>query len=395
MKTKIEDLIGLGHTKLGFFKEVQTKIGELQKSNLELEHKRRQVQAILDGITDIVAVVTTDYHIQTINHSFYEIYEAADPVDNFCYKVFRQRKEPCRQCPLREAFQRNRVCSQNAIITINGRNRHFAITASPLRTTDEKPGDIIIVKRDVTLEKEYQEKYYHAEKMATIGLLAAGVAHEINNPLTAISGFSQGLRRRLPQLEQHLKDTALLDDYVEYLDIIHNECLRCRDIVQSLLTFSPRKAPVFSRVDLNPLVKNVMRLLHHRVKHFPPEMIKLTLKPELPAIKGNPAELEQVILNLILNALDAVEETQGEILLRTHHNNEGYNTLEVIDNGRGIDTDNLQKLFEPFFTTKPVGQGIGIGLSTCYHIIQAHGGEIAVDSTPGKGAVFTVTLPQI
>jgi two-component system, NtrC family, sensor kinase len=395
MKTKIEDLIGLGYTKLGFFKEVQTKIGELQKSNLELKHKRRQVQAILDGITDIVAVVTSDYHIQTINNSFYEIYEAADPVDAFCYKVFRQRSEPCPKCPLREAVQRNRVCSQNAIITINGRNRHFTVTASPLHGIEEQPDDIIIVKRDVTLEKEYQEQYFHAEKMATIGLLAAGVAHEINNPLTAIKGFAQGLRRRLPKLEQHLNDSALFEDYVEYLDIIHNECLRCSDIVQSLLTFSPRKALDFSRVDLNPLVKNIMRLLYHRVKHLPPDMIKLSLEPELPAIKGNPAELEQVILNLFLNALDAVEDRQGEISLRTYHKDEDYSILEVIDSGRGIDPVTMKKLFEPFFTTKPVGQGIGIGLSTCYQIIQAHGGEIAVDSKPGHGAVFTVSLPQI
>lgn len=395
MKTKIEDLIGLGHTKLGFFKEVQIKIGELQKSNLEREHKHRQVQAILDGITDIVAVITRDYHIQTINNSFYEIYKAADPVNAFCYKVFRQRNDPCPQCPLRKAYQSNLVCSQNAIITINGRNRHFTITASPLRTCEDRPGDIIIVKRDVTLEKEYQEKYYHAEKMATIGLLAAGVAHEINNPLTAINGFAQGLKRRLPQLEQQLDDSTLMDDYVEYLDIIHKECKRCSDIVQSLLTFSPRKTPDFSRVDLNKLVKNVMRLLHHRVKHLPSNMIKLLLHKGLPIIKGNPAELEQVILNLILNALDAVDEEQGEILLRTYCKDGGDIILEVVDNGRGIDSENLQKLFDPFFTTKPVGQGIGIGLSTCYHIIQTHGGEIAVDSAPGKGAVFKVSLPKI
>lgn len=395
MMTEIEDLIGLGHTKLGFFKEVQIKIGELQKSNLEIEHKRRQVQAILDGITDIVAVIAPDYRIQTINNSFYEIYEAADPVDGFCYKIFRQRNEPCPECPLREAFQRNRVCSQNAIITINGRNRHFAITASPLRATDEKPGDIIIVKRDVTLEKEYQEKYYHSEKMATIGLLAAGVAHEINNPLTAISGFAQGLRRRLPQLEQYLEDSVLMEDYVEYLEIIHKECLRCRDIVQSLLTFSPRKTLILSRTDLNTLVKNVMRLLHHRLKLLPSDMIKRSLEPELPPIKGNPAELEQVILNLILNALDAVNGKKGEIFVSTRSKGNDEIILKVQDNGCGIDADHLPKLFDPFFTTKPLGQGVGIGLSTCYQIIQSHGGEIAVDSTPGEGAVFTVTLPQI
>jgi hypothetical protein len=395
MKTKIEALIGLGHTKLGFFKEVQTKIAELQKSNLELEHKRRQVQAILDGITDIVAVVTLDYRIQTINNSFYKIYDSADPVDAFCYQVFRQRSEPCPECPLREASRHHRVCGRNAIITINGRNRHFTITASPLHATEEQPGDMIIVKRDVTLENEYQEKYYHAEKMATIGLLAAGVAHEINNPLTAINGFTQGLQRRLPQLAQHLKNTSLMEDYTEYLDIISKECQRCRDIVQSLLTFSPRKTTDFTRVDLNTLVQNVMRLLHHKVKQFPPDMIKLALEPQLRGIKGNPAELEQVILNLILNALDAVDPNEGEIVLRTLNADGDRIVLEVSDNGRGIEADHMQKLFEPFFTTKPVGQGIGIGLSTCYHIIQAHGGDIAVVGKPGQGAVFTVTLPQI
>ena len=395
MKPKIEDLIGLGHTKLGFFKEVQIKIGELQKTNQELEHKRRQVQAILDGITDVVAVVTLDYRIKNINNSFYEIFKVDDPVDEFCYKVFRNRNEPCLSCPLREAFQSNRVCTQNDIITINGRNWHFAITASPLCNAEKQPGDIIIVKRNVTLEKEYQQKYYHAEKMATIGLLAAGVAHEINNPLTAIKGFAQGLKRRLPQLKHHIQDETLIEDYAEYIDIIHKECLRCSDIVQSLLTFSPRKTADFSRLYLNPLIDNVMRLLHHKVKQFPPGMIKLSLDPELPMIKGNPAELEQVILNLILNALDAVDKEKGLIFLRTYYVDEGGIVLEVIDNGHGINEDNLQKLFEPFYTTKPVGQGIGIGLSTCYNIIKAHGGEISVDSVPEKGSVFKVTMPQV
>jgi hypothetical protein len=138
-----------------------------------------------------------------------------------------------------------------------------------------------------------------------------------------------------------------------------------------------------------------MRLLHHKVKQFPPDMIKLALEPQLRGLKGNPAELEQVILNLILNALDAVDPNEGEIVLRTLNADGDRIVLEVSDNGRGIEADHMQKLFEPFFTTKPVGQGIGIGLSTCYHIIQAHGGDIAVVGKPGQGAVFTVTLPQI
>jgi hypothetical protein len=138
-----------------------------------------------------------------------------------------------------------------------------------------------------------------------------------------------------------------------------------------------------------------MRLLHHRLKQLPPDIITLALAQDLPAIQGNPAELEQVILNLVLNALDAVEATTaGEIVLRTRSRDDAWVIVEVTDNGVGIETENMNKLFEPFFTTKPLGQGIGIGLSTCYHILQAHGGDITVDSAPGKGAVFTAKLPQ-
>jgi hypothetical protein len=396
MKPDIEDLIGLGHTKLGFFREVQTKIGELQKSNLQLERKRSQVQAILDGIADIVAVVTPDYRIKTVNNSFFEIYPKAEPLDANCYRVFRNQDRPCGECPLRDALRRNEVCHQKAVIRIDGKNRYFAITASPLAAAEGRAGDIIIVKRDVTLEKEFQEQYYHAEKMATIGLLAAGVAHEINNPLAAISGFTQGLKRRLPELEKLALNASLKEDYREYLEIIHKECQRCRDIVQSLLTFSPRKNPEYGRVDLNTLVENVMRLLHHRIKQLPPDTIRLELSRSLPAVNGNSAELEQVILNLILNALDAVaDEKAGKILLRTDVEGRDRIILEVADNGSGIDTDHLPHLFDPFFTTKAPGQGVGIGLSTCYHIIQAHKGLITVDSEPGAGAAFKVNLPQI
>ena len=122
------------------------------------------------------------------------------------------------------------------------------------------------------------------------------------------------------------------------------------------------------------------------------ELIHLNLDEGLPFVQGNTAELEQVILNLILNALDAISP-EGHIYIRTCMVKDGWALLEVADDGCGIRPENLPKLFEPFFTTKPVGSGIGIGLSTCYHIIQSHGGEINVQSTHGQGSRFTVTLP--
>lgn len=393
-KPKIEDLIGLGHTKLGFFKEVQEKIGELRKSNRELIEERQHVQAILDGITDIVAVISPDHRIRSVNHSFFDMYPGAEPTDGRCYEIFRSRNEPCQACVLAEALASNRVCRQNTIIPVRGRNRHFSITASPMRDSQGQPTDILVVKRDVTLEKEFQAKYYHSEKMATIGLLAAGVAHEINNPLTSIQGFADGLKRRMAALARHIDDHALKSDFEEYLDIIRKECRRCSGIVQSLLTFSPRKGAELSRIHLDPLIRNVLRILHHKLKNHPDNLIRLDLAAHLPVIRGNAAELEQVILNLILNALDAVDPS-GIIHIRTRAEHNARVVLEVADNGCGISSENLPKLFEPFFTTKPVGKGIGIGLSTCYHIIQAHGGEISVESSLGKGSIFKVLLPAI
>jgi len=391
-KPSIEDLIGLGHTKLGYFKEVQAKIGELREFNRQIQRERQHVQTILDSITDIVAVISSDYHIRSVNHSFYEIYPGRMPLDGICYDVFRGRSEPCEACVLRDALATNRACRDDAIIAVDGRNRHFSLTASPLRSSEGLPTDILVVKRDVTLEKEFQAKYYHAEKMATIGLLAAGVAHEINNPLTSIQGFAKGLQRRMARLWQHLDDTELKNDFSEYLEIISKECRRCSKIVQSLLTFSPRRTTEFSRINLVPLVRNVLRILHHKLKHYPDDLIRLNLDDHLPAIEGNAAELEQVILNLVLNALDAVGG-QGVIDICARRADGEQVVLEVADDGCGIPAEDLPKLFEPFFTSKPVGKGIGIGLSTCYHIIKAHGGEIGVKSVLDEGSRFTVRLP--
>lgn len=396
-ETTIEDLVGLGHTKLGFFKEVQVKIGELRAFNLELEAKRQEIQSILDGITDIVADVSLDFRIRTVNQSFFKLFPIATPRDTLCYRTFRNRRQPCPECPLLEARRTNQVCRQTVILPVSGKNRQFEITASPLRDARGNPASILIVKRDVTLEKEYQAKFYHAEKMATIGLLAAGVAHEINNPLAAISGFAEGLKRRLPRLQAALREADefqdLMVDFQEYVGTILTECNRCRDIVQSLLTFSPRQNPEFTRVDLNRLVDDVLKLLQHRLRRYPTDAIRLALAAVSPQARGVAPELKQVVLNLVLNGLDAIRGG-GHITLLTAQSGEEEVVLHVVDTGCGIAPEHMAKLFEPFFTTKPAGQGTGVGLSTCYNIIRQHGGEIRVASKLGRGSTFSVRLPR-
>lgn len=393
-ETTLDDLMGLGHTKLGFFKEVQVKIRELRTANRKLEEKRRDIQAILDGITDVMAVVSPDFKIISVNHVFFKTFSHKSPQNKYCYQVFRNRDHPCNPCPLAKALEKNTLCRQMAIYNMKGKNRQFEITASPLGSKKGKPGNILVLKRDVTVEKEYQAKYYHAEKMATIGLLAAGVAHEINNPLTGISGFAEGLKRRMPKLKNGLAqnpDTkGLAEDFEEYINTIMSECSRCRDIVQNLLTFSPRTKAVSVPIDLNALVFDILKILDHQLKKRLSDPICLNLAPELPQPAGSPAELKQVVLNLVLNALDAIEQ-KGHIIIRTRTKGK-WAELIVEDTGTGISPGNMDKLFEPFYTTKPVGQGIGIGLSTCYNIIRQHNGDILVQSIKGRGSVFIVRL---
>lgn len=394
--TSIEDIIGIESVKLGFFKEMQKTISELKASNIELEHKRRDVQAVLNGIPDVMAVISLDYKLLSVNNAFYETYSLADPEGRYCYKVFKDSNRPCSPCPLAMAKESScKVCRHLQILHLNGENRQIECTASLMRDADGNPSKVLLLQRDVTLEKQYQAKYFQAERMATIGVLAEGVAHEINNPLTSITGFAEALTRRLNKLDALLKpreDCAeLLESFHEYLGIILKECARCSEIVQNLLTFGHREVRSFAIVDLNDVVRNCLQLLHPRLSRMPRNIINLELTGESPCVFGHPGELTQVLLNLVLNALYAVQES-GDITISTALEGSMV-TLKVADTGHGIPESNIDKLFEPFFTTKPAGQGIGVGLSTCYNIIKKHGGDITVESELGEGAVFEIILP--
>ncbi|QGY38650.1 PAS domain-containing protein [Pseudodesulfovibrio cashew] len=396
-KAGIEDIIGIDSIKLGFFKEVQKTINELKASNIELEQKRRDVQDILNGIPDVVAVVSPDYRLLSVNNAFFETYRSPDdPLGEPCYKVFKGADGPCSPCPLLMARKEGKkVCRQLQIMQVDGENRQIECSAALMSGTEGNPDKVLLLHRDVTMEKQYQAKYFQAERMATIGVLAEGVAHEINNPLTSIRGFAEALSGYMGRLGSCLREgeecTDLLEVFAEYLDIVLKECNRCSEIVQNLLSFGHRDVRAMTIVNVNNIILNCLKLLHPRLSALPPGIISLSLSDEEPCVMGHPGELMQVALNLILNALYAVRES-GSITIDSEV--EGSMVLlRVIDTGHGIAQENIDKLFEPFFTTKPPGQGIGVGLSTCYNIIKKHGGEITASSEEGEGAVFEVILP--
>lgn len=391
--TTLEDLIGIEHCKLGFYQELQQKVAQLKKSNLKLDEKRKENQALLDGITDMMIVLSEDLVVQRVNHVFHQWFPGVDPVGMHCHQVIRNSTGRCKKCPALMALDRNEVVKDLCIYKVNGRYRHYEIIASPLKTDPATERQVLVFKRDVTLEKEFQAQFYQAEKMATVGTLAAGVAHEINNPLTAINGFAEGLQRRIRKLEGKI-DAGLESEFKEYTDTIINECLRCRDIVQTLLTFSRPVAASLSPVDINACVNDTLFILKHHFKRQQSIAIQTDLAAELPLIRGDESQLKQVIINLLTNAFDATEP-DGTISISTSALEDGGVELVIEDSGCGIPLEEQDKLFEPFFTTKPVGKGVGIGLSTCYAIVKSHGGEINVESTLNVGSAFRVTIPGL
>ena len=392
-KTTLEDLIGIEHSKLDFYQELRQKVEELQDAHQESELRRQEIAAILDGITDIMMVLSKDLRIISVNHVFHELFGVPRPEGQHCYRLFRGGSRPCPECPAHRSFQTNAVCRCMGTFKIGGVVRQFEMVASPIHNPDSPESRILIFKRDVTMEKEYQAKYYQAEKMATIGMLAAGVAHEINNPLTAVYGLAEGIRRRLPAIREAV-DEPLFADVAEYTETILMECRRCRDIVRTMLSFSRPHTLAFSPVSLNEVATDTLNILKSRLDARAAAGLRLSvnLHEGLPTIPGDEAQLKQVLLNILVNAMDAIEG-EGDITITTHPENDNTVNLSVEDTGRGIPAENMDKLFNPFFTTKPVGQGLGIGLSTCYSIVREHHGTIEVASEVGLGTHFTVKLP--
>jgi signal transduction histidine kinase len=230
--------------------------------------------------------------------------------------------------------------------------------------------------------KATQAQLVQSEKLSGIGEFVAGVAHELNNPLTSVMGFSELLKMAdsNPQHQRHL-------------DLIHKSALRCQKIVQNLLSFARRHPPERKLSTLNSLVEAAVEFLHYQLRTSNIEVIS-NLDPDLPQAMVDPHQLQQVFLNIINNARQAIEAHQPKGCIRIRSEaGEGRARIIIQDDGPGISEENLKKIFDPFFTTKELGKGTGLGLSLCYGIIKEHGGTIRVTSKPGEGATFQIELP--
>jgi two-component system NtrC family sensor kinase len=245
----------------------------------------------------------------------------------------------------------------------------FNQMASELETRERALGDA-------------QAQLVQSEKLAAFGQLGAGIAHEVKNPLAGILGCAQiSLRHATEDSRVH-----------KNLQLIEKETRRCKTIIENLLKFARQEKAVMEPVEVNAVVEDAVAIVNHQLEMHKVEL-EHHLTEGLPQIDGNANQLQQVLMNLILNAQQAMDGEPGKIRVFTHGGASGEVELVVSDTGPGMTQDVREKLFEPFFTTKPGGKGTGLGLSVSYGIIKDHGGEISVDSEPGKGATFSIKLP--
>ena len=264
--------------------------------------------------------------------------------------------------------------------TESGRSSMVNVSVAPFQWgSGERLGHVLILE-DITARVRLEEQLQHSEKMASIGLLAAGVAHEVNTPLAGISSYTQLLRAEF----------AAEDPKSPLLEKIEKQTFRAAKIINNLLNFSRAGSADLGPIDVNRVLGDVLSLVEHQLDaaHI---KVRRELHAELPPVRGNENKIQQVFFNLVLNARDAMPRG-GWLTVKTDADQDGV-TIEVADTGHGISKEDVKRIYDPFFTTKGIGRGTGLGLSVTYGILQEHGGAIFVDSAPGKGTTFTVTLP--
>lgn len=243
----------------------------------------------------------------------------------------------------------------------------------------------VTVQTDITEQKQTQAWLLNAQKLADLGTLAAGVAHELNSPLQVITGVSQSLLRR------QTAGTLEPDYLCRNLDVIQRNGWRCAEIVRSLHTYARVSSGQLASTDLNEVVRDTLLLIEHQLRSWSNVAVVTELTPDLPSLQCDRNQLVQVLINLLTNARDAMPEG-GEITVQTSAD-AGRLYLRVSDTGAGIPDSIRPKLFDPFFTTKPIGKGTGLGLSIVAGIVRAYGGEISVDSAVGRGTTFSIHFP--
>jgi PAS domain S-box-containing protein len=363
-----------------FYQMIFRDLTEQRKLEKKIRESKRNLEAIFDGIRDQLSIQTPDYRILRVNRAVAENRKASfmELINRKCYEAYFQRTLPCENCPVSATLRTKQPA--NAIMKIPEDNTTLQIFSYPI--LDEKGNLLSAIEymKDITEEQRLQEQLIQSEKLAGIGILASGVAHEINNPLSGIIGMAEVALEE----EDIAKNRGYLTD-------ILNCAQRISEIVKGLRSYSrAAKKEEWGLVDLNEVIEESLRMVRLASKKTSVEVIKKFQPVE--KIRANLGEVQQVFTNLITNAFQAMDGKQGHLTLSTRSFKDAVE-VKVSDRGKGIPQKYLNQIFDPFFTTKNPGEGTGLGLNIVYRIVTKYEGTIDVESKEQVGTSFTIKFP--
>ena len=357
------------------------------------EEHRKFTEVVLDSLPVSLYVVDRDYRIVTWNRHR-EVGVQGIPRDSAIGRDVFNVLARYPQGRLKQEFERafrtgeiERIEQQT--VADDGSTLHWIVSKVPMKNSETgEVTHVITVGEDVTVRVEAIHAVGRAEKLAAVGRLAAGVVHEINNPLATIAACAEALEQRIDEGE--FAESKSSDDLTEYLGLIKSEAFRCKTITTGLLDFSRVRAGERTQTDVGEVVRSAVNLITHQ-KRGSNISISVDVAPDLAHINSDCGQIQQAIIILAANAIDAMADG-GKLSFRAFEQKSRV-VVEVADTGSGIPPENMSKIYEPFFTTKEVGKGTGLGLAVCYGIISEHGGRLSVRSNVGKGTTFSIFLP--
>jgi two-component system NtrC family sensor kinase len=360
----------------------------VKKRQEELLDGRNRLQAIIDGIPHPIYTISDKWQVMAVNQA--KVASLDLPMQTLagqkCYQLFFGRLSPCEHCyAATSLMEREAKRWSLRLVDEVHRVREWDINAYPIPGATSSLTQAVVVWQDRTEERQLENSLMQAGKLAAIGQLAAGVAHEINNPLTAITANAQMLQMSISQGSEHY----------ESVDLIVRAGDRAAKVIRGLLDFARQTQYEFEPSDLNDSILEALSLVSYQFTSAHID-VHPYLADELPKIDASWEHLQSVWLNLFINARDALQDIPGSrrIDINTQlEPDDDFVLVTISDNGQGMTEAELERVFEPFFTTKAPGSGTGLGLATCHRIVEQHGGQIEVVSQPNKGASFFIRLP--
>jgi two-component system NtrC family sensor kinase len=355
----------------------------------QVSRAKKEWEETFQAVTDPIFLIDTDYNVLLHNDRLSPGMSSSwnRAISNKCFAKLRGLESPCPNCPIEEIKQTGKPVFQR---WRTAEGEFLDLSYYPVLNEEKQLSAITIIMKDVTKKLKMEAQLVHSAKMVALGVMAAGVAHELNSPMTVIIGTAQMLARDLTQEGE--------SDRAEALGDIINCGLRCKRIIQNLLTFSRQDQAPLTAMDLNAEAERVLDMIQYQINRSQIAIVE-NFQRELPKMKANGPQIQQVLTNFLINARDAladVDRKEKVIEVSTALRVEGekrWAVLSVVDNGTGIAPENLNKIFTPFYTSKEASKGTGLGLSVSLGIAESHHGRIEVDSKLGQGSSFRLVLP--